>query len=185
MLEVLYGVILGAAFLFGLVTGRGDDTMAGMLEGARRGLETGAGLAGGFCVFCGLMNLLDASGMVEKVGRLLRRPLGWLLGPGQEEALPYVTMNLAANMLGLGNAATPLGLQAARRLAAGERASNALCMFLVINASSVQLFPSTVIALRQLHGAARPEAVVLPALGASALSTLCGIWLCKRMEKKG
>lgn len=184
MLSVLICVVMGSAVLFGLVTGRGEQVFAGMLDGAQGAVEAALGLMGSFGIFCGLMNILSASGCVEWMNRKLKKPLKMLLGNVKEEALVYVTGNLSANMLGLGNAATPLGLKAAKLLADGERATNALCMFLVINTSSVQLFPSTVVALRAAMGAANPGAVVLPGLLSTALSTLCGVLLCKGMEKK-
>ena len=155
-----------------------------MLSGAQEAIETAFSLMGIFGVFCGLMNVLSASGFVSWLNRRLKSPLKMLLGDVKEEALSFVTGNLSANMLGLGNAATPPGLKAAMLLADGERATNALCMFLVINASGVQLFPSTVVALRAAMGAAEPGAVVLPALLSTAVSTVCGILLCKGMEKR-
>ena len=95
-----------------------------------------------------------------------------------------MTLNLTANMLGLGSAATPLGLEAARKMGgSGEAASNALCLFLVINASSVQLLPTTVIALRAAEGSAAPGSVIFPALLATAISTLTGIIACKIGER--
>ena len=184
MLSVLICVMMGSAVLFGLVTGRGEQVFAGMLDGAQGAVEGVLGLMGSFGVFCGLMNILSASGCVEWLNRKLKKPLKMLLGNVKEDALVYVTGNLSANMLGLGNAATPLGLKAAKLLADGERATNALCMFLVINASSVQLLPSTVVALRTAMGAQNPGAVILPGLLSTCLSTLTGILMCKWMEKK-
>lgn len=184
MLQVVVGVLLGGALVFGMATGRGEAVFSALLAGAQGAVESALGLMGGFGIFCGLMNILSHSGVMEKLNRWLQRPLKRLLGEVQEEALSYVTMNLSANVLGLGNAATPAGMEAARHLARGERATNALCMFLVINASSVQLLPSTVIALRASMGAKDPGAVLLPGLAATALSTLGGILLCKWMEKR-
>lgn len=184
MLQVLTGGMLGGALLFALVTGRGEAVFSGLLAGAQSAVETAMGLMGSFGIFCGLMNILSASGAVEWLNKRLKKPLKKLLGDVREEALSYVTLNLSANMLGLGNAATPAGLEAAKRLADGERASNALCMFLVINASSVQLLPSTVVALRTAMGAQNPGAVILPGLLSTCLSTLTGILMCKWMEKK-
>ena len=93
-------------------------------------------------------------------------------------------MNLTANLLGLGNAATPMGIEAARRMGKGNgTASNALCLFLVINASSVQIFPASVIALRAAAGSADPARIVLPALIATGVSTIVGIASCKCAER--
>ena len=97
-----------------------------------------------------------------------------------------ITLNLSANMLGIGNAATPMGMRAARLLTptAASTPSPALCMLLVINATSVQLLPSSVIALRNAAGSGMADAVVLPGLAASAVSTAVGIALCKLLQKR-
>jgi len=122
-------------------------------------------------------------GAIRFLSRLLSPGLQRLMGPSlPDTALDYVTMNLTANMLGLGNAATPMGMKAAQAMAQGETATNALCLFLVINASSVQLLPSTVISLRAAAGSASPGAIVLPTLAATLVSTLAGILSCKLWE---
>lgn len=184
MLQIVFFVLLGMGLFYGLMTGRGDRVFSALMEGAKDGIGLVMEMMGVMAIFCGLMKLLSLSGVTEKLNRIMRKPLRFLMGKVPEEALSYVTMNLSANMLGLGNAATPMGIEAARRLADGDRASNALCMFLVINASSVQLMPSTVVALRMAHGAANPEAVIWPGMIATGISTLFGILCCKWMEKK-
>lgn len=183
MLQVLIGLLLITSFLFALFTNQGDRVFSMFLSGGQESVELVMEMAGTFGIFCGLMNVLSQAGGMEWLNRRLRRPLHFLLGEVNAQALSYATVNLAANMLGLGNAATPAGIKAAKALADGPRATPALCMFLVINASSVQLIPSTVIALRAAHGAAHPEAVVVPGLLSTALSTAAGILLCKWMER--
>ena len=184
MIQALFGVLLGGGLLFGLVKGQGDAALTVLLGAAREGVETAFSLAGSFALFCGMMGILRASGAADALARKAEKPLQRLLGRGANpEALSYVAMNLTCNLLGLGNAATPMGLEAARRLGGGDRANNALCMFLVINASSVQLMPTTVIALRAAAGSADPGAVVLPTIIATGISTLVGILSCKGLEK--
>ena len=142
-------------------------------------------MAGMFALFCGMASILRSAGAAQWLAKRLSPVIGRLLGPDTpDDALEYAVMNLTANLLGLGNAATPMGIQAARRMALGrEAASNALCMFLVINSSSVQLLPATVIALRAAAGSADPGGIALPALIATALSTLVGIVSCKIAER--
>ena len=156
-----------------------------MLQGIFALLTAAAlAMAGGFAFFCGWIGVLRRAGAVTILARGARRPLRRLLGAGlTEDALEPVAVNLAANMLGLGNAATPFGMEAARRMAAGDAAGNALCLFLVINSSSVQLLPTTVIALRAAEGSANPGAVTGPAILATGISTLVGILSCKIAEK--
>ena len=185
MLQVIFGGMTGLSLLYALLTGQGAACVSAMLKGAESAVESALAMAGGFAFFCGLIRILEKAGTVRFLSRLLSPLLKRLLGPSlPDNALDYVTMNFTANMLGLGNAATPMGMEAARRMAQGDTASNALCLFLVINASSVQLLPSTVITLRAAAGSQAPGAIVWPALLATSLSTLAGILSCKLMEGK-
>lgn len=168
--------------------GRIEAVSQAVLEAGGDALETAMGLMGGFMLFGGLISILQQAGAVRALTRLLRRPLRWLFGEAVEQpAMEAIALNLSANMLGLGNAATPMGLRAARLLTrAGDTSPGApLCMLLVVNATSVQLLPTSVIALRAAAGSARPDAIVLPSLIASAASTITGILLCKCLEKAG
>lgn len=185
MLQVIFGCFVGLSLLYALARGRGAEVVTAMLAAAESGVETALALAGGFAFFCGLIAILRRAGAMRFLSRLAAPGLRWLMGPElPADALDYVTMNLTANVLGLGNAATPMGIEAAKRMATGERASNALCLFLVINASSVQLMPTTVIALRAAAGSASPGAVTGPAFIATLFSTAAGIAACKLLEGK-
>lgn len=185
MLHLIFGCLLAFSLLFALLTGQGDTVMAALLAGADGGVSAALSLAGGFAFFCGMIEILRQAGILELLAKRLAPLLRLLLGKGvPDAALAPAAMNLAANMLGLGNAATPMGMEAARRMASGEAASNALCLFLVINASSVQLLPSTVISLRAAAGSLSPGAVTGPGLLASLISTAAGILACRLMEGK-
>ena len=186
MLQWVFELMAGLALLWGIVTGRGESVASAMLDGAGEAVQTALALAGAYGFFCGMLGIVRKAGTAERMGRALSPLLVQLFGSGlPPEALEPVTMNLTANLLGLGNAATPMGIEAARRMAgkAGE-ASDALCLFLVINASSVQLLPTTVIALRAAAGSVSPGCVALPTLAATAVSTAVGILCCKGMEKR-
>ena len=183
MLQIIFGGMLGGGVLFSLLTGQGAAVFPALLGAAQEGVETAISLAGGFALFCGLIGILRAAGAVGALSRLTAPLLRRLMGEIPADALDYVTMNLAANMLGLGNAATPMGVEAARRMAAGERADDALCFFLVLNASSVQLLPTTVIALRAAAGSQAPGQLALPALVSTLISTLAGALSCKLAER--
>lgn len=183
-MQAVFGGLMGISLLYGLICGAGERVMAAMLDAAGEAVRAAIALAGGFAFFCGLMAILRRAGAAEWLGKRIAPALRLLMGRDlPRDALEPVTLNLAANMLGLGNAATPMGVEASRRLAREGRATNALCLFLVINASSVQLLPATVIALRAAAGSIRPGAVALPAFIATALSTVTGIVCCKAAEK--
>ena len=185
MLHMLFGMLLGSALLFGMISGEEERVIAGLLSGAESGVSTALSLAGGYAFFCGMLEILSRAGVMDGLARKAAPFLRILLGKTlPDEALSPVSMNLTANLLGLGNAATPMGIEAAKRMGRGDTASNALCMFLVINASSVQLLPTTVIALRAAAGSVSPGSITGPALLATLISTLAGIVACKIMEGK-
>lgn len=133
------------------------------------------------------MEVLAATGDVKRLGRLLRRILSSLFpGIADEESWSAIGMNLAANLLGLGNAATPAGLQAARLLSAqGEAGMKALGMLLVMNNAGLQLLPTTVISLRSAAGAANPADIWLPTLAVSAGATLLSCLLMCLVRRGG
>jgi spore maturation protein A len=186
MLQWVFGGLTGLSLVWGLVNGTGGQVAAAMLTAAEEAVRTTIALAGAYGFFCGMLGIVREAGAAEGLGRALSPLLRRLFGPGlPADALEPVTMNLTANLLGLGNAATPMGIEAARRIGRGAAAaSNALCLFLVINASSVQLFPASVIALRAAAGSLNPAGVTLPTLAATAVSTAVGIACCKLVERR-
>lgn len=186
MLQWIFGGMAGLALVWGMATGAGGQTVSAMLNAAEEAVGTGIALAGAYAFFCGMLNILRRAGTVERLGAALSPALRRLFGDGlPAEALEPVTMNLTANLLGLGNAATPMGIEAARRMGQGaDAAGNALCLFLVMNASSVQLLPTTVIALRTAAGSANPAGIALPTLAATVVSTVVGVLCCKCAEKR-
>ena len=184
MLHAIFGFLLGGGLLYALLTGGGEAAVSAALSAAQEAVATALSLAGGFAFFCGMMNILKSAGAVKALSARLAPFLRFLFG-GEipPAAFEYVTLNLTANMLGLSNAATPMGMAAARLLAVNHQAGNALCLFLVINASSVQLLPTTVLSLRAAAGSLMPGAVALPTLAATVISTTVGILACKIAER--
>ena len=167
-------------------SGNGTAMTKALLNAAQQTLETVWSMTGGLMFFSGIMMILQDAGVMEKWAAYITRPLRKLLGSDvSEEGMQYAAMNLTANMLGMGNAATPMGIRAVRCMSKGEEITCAMCMFLVINTSSVQLLPTTLISMRAALGAAEPTNIVLPALIASTVSTVSGILACKVMEKLG
>ncbi len=147
----------------------------GALEGAKTAVTIALGLIGIMALWLGVMRLAERAGLVQRIARALRPLMERLFPdvPHDHPAMGSMLMNMAANMLGLGNAATPLGLRAMRDLETLNPrpgvASNAMCTFLAINTSSVQLVPATAIAILAASGSTRPTAIV----GTALLATLC------------
>ena len=168
----------------GAVYGRMEAVSAAALEGAGQAVRLCLSMAGMLCLWTGLMEVMDRCGLSRRLGRLFRPVLRRLLPRASRdpETLAAVTANVSANLLGLGNAATPAGIQAARRMAAGcsGTASDELCRLVVLNTASVQLLPSTVAALRGGLGSAAPLDILPAVWLSSALSVTAGL-ACARV----
>jgi spore maturation protein SpmA/spore maturation protein SpmB len=183
-------VAVGVA-LASLISGQHEiagATVQAMFRGADLAVEVCLGLIGVLTLWSGLFRLAEQSQLADQVARGVRPLLGRLMPAMRQhpDALAPVTMNLSANMLGLDNAATPLGLKAMEALQRHnpqpETASNSQIMFLVMNTSSVTLLPVTVLMYRAQQGAANPADVYLPLLMATTASTFVGVWLTARIQ---
>ena len=171
------------SILCGLATGRGELVAAAAVEGAQAAVELCVSIAGMLCLWTGVMEVMRRSGLAEGLSRLLR-PVLSLLFPqvsGDRGVMDSISANVSANLLGLGNAATPLGIEAVRRM---ERktpgtASDAMCMLVVCNTASIQLIPTTVASVRAAAGSSAPFDILPAVWLASALSVGVGITACK------
>ena len=159
------GMVL-AAVLCGALCGRGEAVAAAIPEGAAAAVQLGLALAGTLCLWSGVMEVMRASGMAEGLARLLAPVLGRLF-PGQRGeggAMDSISANVSANLLGLGSAATPLGVRAVQEMGRGRgRATDEICLFVVCNTASIQLLPTTVAAVRAGAGCSTPFDI-LPAV---------------------
>ena len=169
------GMLL-AAVLAGAVSGNMGDVSSAVLEGAKKGAELCLVLAGPICLWSGLSAVMEQTGLAEKLKRFFQPLLGKLFPQTARDdaAMRSLTGNFTANLLGLGNAATPLGIAAVRRmkqLSGGEAASDEMCRLIVMNTASVQLIPATVAALRAANGAAQPFAI-LPAVWVTSVCSV-------------
>ncbi len=189
MMNVAWAIMCIVGLVWGMANGRSASLSEAALHSVIDAVQLGIRLAGGFALWSGMLSIVEKSGAIRGMTRALSPVLSRLF-PGVSKdcpAMDAMSMNMAANMLGLGNAATPMGLRAMRLLGEDERgldaATDAMCMFLVINASSLQLFPSSVIALRAASNALAPASIVLPTLLSSIVSTIVGIVACFLLSK--
>jgi spore maturation protein SpmA len=177
-LRVLNYIWLALVLLAVAIGGWNDrfkEVTEGALDGAKTAVTIALGLIGIMALWLGVMRLAERAGLVQRIARGLRPIMRRLFPdvPPEHPAMGSMVMNMSANMLGLGNAATPLGLRAMRDLESLNPrpgvATNAMCTFLAINTSSVQLVPATAIAILAASGSTRPTAIV----GTALLATLC------------
>jgi len=172
------------------VAPRLESLTSNMFSMAEVAAELALGLIGILALWMGVLRVAEAAGLVELLARLLRPLLSRLFPdvPPDHPAMGAMVMNIAANMLGLGNAATPLGLEAMRRLQElnplKNTASNAMVLFLAINTSGLTLIPARTMALRAQNGSASPTSILLPTLLATAVSTVVAVVMAKFLSRR-
>lgn len=175
-----------ASLIFGLLSGNLDAVSGAALEGARTAIELSLSMAGILCLWSGVMEIMNACGLSAGLARLFRPVLRRLLpnASRDEETLAAVSANVSANLLGLGNAATPLGIRAARRMArgCGGTASDELCLLVVLNTASIQLLPATIASVRAAAGCGTPFDILPAVWLASALSVTAGLAAAKLLS---
>ena len=174
------------SLLFGCATGQLSAVSAAALTGAQSAVELCLSMAGAICLWSGVMTLMDRCGLSGKLAGLLRPLLRRILpnASRDRETLAALSANVSANLLGLGNAATPLGIRAATRMAQGcdGVASDELCRLVVLNTASIQLLPTTVAAVRSAHGCAAPFDILPAVWLSSVLSVSAGLLAARGLQ---
>ncbi|MGI6776647.1 MAG: nucleoside recognition domain-containing protein [Acetivibrionales bacterium] len=191
MLNYIWLAMLVVGIVVAIINGRIGMVTEAAIGSAGKAVELCIGLLGIMCLWTGLMGIAEKSGLVQRLSKLLRPALK-LLFPGipkDHPAMGAIVMNLVANFLGLGNAATPLGLKAMGELQRinprKNTATNSMCMFLVLNTSGIQLIPATIIAVRSALGSHNPAEIIGTIWFASACSALAGIIAAKSLSILG
>ncbi len=183
-MTVLWTAMITISLAAGLEMGRGPEVAAAALEGAESAIKLSLSIAGMLCLWSGVMEVMRRSGLADRLSRMLR-PLLRLLFPDVADdraAMDSIAANVSANLLGLGSAATPLGLEAARRISRKGppgTASDALCTLVVCNTASIQLIPTTVASVRASAGCATPFDILPAVWLASSLSVCVGLLACR------
>ena len=187
MLNILWVLMIAGGILFASFHGTMGKLTEVFISSSTEAVNLCIFMLGVIGVWNGMMEIAVKSGLMKRVSRAMYPFIHWLFPdiPLQHKANEYIAANMAANILGLGWAATPAGLKAMKELKKLENtyeASDMMCAFLVLNISSLQLIPINMIAYRSQYGSVNPTAVVLPAILATMISTLAGILFIKGME---
>lgn len=189
MLNAIWLGMICLAVVTGLFQGHLNEVAQAITSAAKIGFELALGLAGIMALWLGIMNIASESGLINHLARALQPIMRRLFPdiPVEHPAMGAMVLNISANMLGLANAATPFGLAAMKELQRlnphVHTASNAMCMFLAINTSSVQLIPATAIAFLAANGSSDPTSIIASSLIATSISTLVAIIAVKQFEK--
>lgn len=166
MLGYIFGGMIALSFVFSAFAGNMEELSTGVLNSAGDAVQLLLTLTGMMCMWSGFMEIARRSGLMQRLARVLS-PLLSRLFPDIErdsEAFSYITMNVSANLLGLGNAATPLGLSAMKKLrerSGSDTASDSMVTFVVMNTASIQLLPTTVASLRHSYGSQSPFDIII------------------------
>lgn len=189
MLNVIWLGMILVSVIVGVIEGRIDEVARAVIESAKLGFEMALGLAGIMALWLGIMSIATESGLVTVLGRFLRPILKRLFPdvPAEHPAMGAITLNIAANMLGLANAATPFGLRAMKELQTlnehAKIATNSMCTLLAINTSSVQLIPATAIAYLAANGSTSPSSIIFSSLIATIISTVVALISVRQLAK--
>lgn len=189
MLNIIWLGMILTSIVVGVIEGRINEVVHAVTDSAKLGFEIAFGLTGIMCLWLGIMAIATESGLITLFGKALRPVLRRLFPdiPVEHPAMGAIALNIAANMLGLANAATPFGLQAMKELQTlntqAKIATNSMCVFLAINTSSVQLIPATAIAYLAANGSINPTSIVFSSLVATVISTVVAIIAVTQLAK--
>lgn len=189
MINIIWAVLLLTGFIVGAINGNIQEVTDAAISNAETGVSIALGLIGIMTLWLGIMKVAEAAGIVQGLAKLISPVTRRLFPeiPEEHPAMGAIVMNIAANMLGLGNAATPLGLKAMQEMQklnkVEDTATDAMVMFLAINTSSVTLIPASTIAILSAAGATNPTNIIGPTLIATTVSTAVAIIVCRLMQK--
>ena len=178
--------MVGVSLLFALFNGTVTQVANAAMDGAGAAVTLSITLAGMICLWSGVMELIRRGGIAAALSRLLRPLLARLFPENRDnpEAMEALSANVSANFLGLGNAATPLGIRAAQAMKRGPIATRDMCMLVVLNTASIQLIPATVAGVRAAAGAASPFDILPAVWITSIVSLAAGIGLATLLARR-
>ena len=189
MLGFLIVLILSFSLITAILQGSLDAVCSALLASPQKAVELAVATGCGICLWSGVMEVARQAGLLKTLSNLFSPIVSRLVPRIKKDsaAAQAVCVNLAANLLGLGNAATPLGIQAARRMARGcsGTASDELCLLVVLNTASIQLLPATIASVRSASGAQSPFDILPAVWLASALSVVVGVLTAKFLAAVG
>ena len=189
MLNYIWFALMAIALVMAIITGTPGAVTKAAVDSAKTAVDISLGLVGIMTLWLGIMRVAEKAGLISMLGRALR-PISRFLFPDippEHPAIGAVIMNFAANMLGLSNAATPLGIKAMEELQElnpnKETASNAMVIFMTLNTGGIQLIPATIIGVLVASGAKDPTAIISTALVASVCGTIAAVTTAKILQR--
>ena len=190
MLNIIWPIFLIISFLFGICFGDINETNKSIFESTENAINLCMYLLGTMALWNGIMKVAEKTSIVTKMKRALRPILKFLFPKihSEDEAYTNISMNMVANIMGLGNAATPMGLKAMKSLQEKnknkQKLSNEMAVFIVLNTASIQIIPTTVIAIRNSLGSVNPTAIIFPVWIATICAASAAIYSVKILIKR-
>lgn len=185
MLNYIWGIMIIVGIIVGVFTGRIEEVTQSIINSSREAVNLVISMLGIIATWTGIMKVAEKAGIIDDLSNKMKPLLKWLFPeiPPNHKVNKYIATNIIANVLGLGWAATPAGLMAMKELQTlnknKQTASNSMCMFIIINISSIQLLSINIIAYRTQYGANDPTDIILPTLIATTFSTIIAIIFAK------
>jgi spore maturation protein A len=189
MLNYIWFGLMAIALVVAAFNGTADAVSRAAIDSAKTGVEIAIGLVGVMTLWLGIMRVAEASGLVTLLGRLLRPVLRWLFPevPADHPANGAIVLSIAANMLGLNNAATPLGIKAMEELQElndqKDTATNPMVTFMALNTAGVQLIPSTMIGVLAAAGSRNPTAIISTSIVATFIGSVAAVITAKLLQR--
>ena len=190
MLNYLWPIFLIISFIYAILIGNIDEVNKSIFDSAASAVELSITFLGTICLWNGIMKIIQSTTLIEKLTKLLNPIIKFLFPElkNNNNASQDISMNIIANILGLGNAATPLGIKAMQTMQKDNKKkdtlSNSMVMFIVINTASMQLIPTTVIAIRTSMESENPSSIIIPVWIATICAAIVGIIMTKILMKR-
>lgn len=190
MLNLIWPIFIIISFVYAIFTGNVESVNNSIFESASDAVELSITFLGTICLWNGIMEIAKQTSLIKKLTNFLSPIMKWLFQDVQKSDTTHeeISMNIIANILGLGNAATPLGLKAMKSLQKQnpqkDTLSNSMAMFIILNTASLQLIPTTVIAIRSSLGSINPTQIIFPIWCATIAAAIAGILSAKIFMKK-
>ena len=187
-MNYIWCLMIIVSIVVSIFNGTVDQTINGAFEGAKSAVFTVLSFAGVMCFWTGIMKIAENAGLSQKLEKLLKPIINFLFPNAGQNAKKYIAVNMSANILGMGNAATPMGIKAMQCLDKENNnplyTSKNMCPLVVLNTTSVQLIPTTIIALRVAAGSANPFSVILPIWISSFTASFIALTLTKLLYRE-
>lgn len=190
MLNILWPIFIIISYMYAIFTGNVNEINNSVFESCESAVKLTITFLGTMCLWSGIMQIAKKTTLIDKLTNFLT-PIMKILFPEVQKGDPVhkeISMNMVANILGLGNAATPLGLKAMKTLQKDnpkkDTLTNSMAMFIIINTASIQIIPTTVIAIRSSLGSINPTKIIIPVWIATIIAAIAGITTAKILMKK-